>query len=107
MRRGLRQPDHQPGACLPQAVRNCSPMRRGLKLRDQTRDLPIFIRSVWKLFPDEKGIETPPPRPVASLFLLVGSCSPMRRGLKRHLKAACNYGYSGWKLFPDEEGIET
>ena len=82
-------------------------MRRGLK-----RLLDVINRqrcaNCWKLFPDEKGIETVLGVYESIMVSFVGSCSPMRRGLKQAtLQTNHGSGVSCWKLFPDEKGIET
>ena len=59
-------------------------MRRGLNRPVELRVRNNVLR--WKLFPDEKGIET----------CRTADLPPETSG-----------GKLAWKLFPDEEGIET
>src|SRR5579862_3169501 len=82
-------------------------MRRGLKHDIQIA--PMLPKNCWKLFPDEKGIETHLPVPSERGFDPdAGNCSPMRRGLKQSWVGLPTISAIAWrwKLFPDEKGIE-
>jgi len=56
----------------------------------------ILAARSWKVFPDEKGIETMS-RARSPRLLFVGKCSPMRRGL-RLTEPFCGSFYTCKKL---------